>query len=323
MNLHKAVSLQAIMQYLGEIISIGVAFSWTVTAMASEVATKHLGVFVMNVWRMLLAIVCTSIFCWWFMGSAIPVYADGSAWAWLLLSGVIGYFFGDWCLFNSYIWIGSRYGQLFMTLAPMASALAAWVLLGQVLSWHNFLAMIVTLMGIFITVLGRSEGTNKVTMQLPWQGVLFGIGAGVGQGIGLVISKIGLDAYTAAVPARVLPSIEDYLPFSANIIRCIAGFICYTLWLLARRQEGLLKTSWRDGKGMSRLCLAVLFGPFIGVGFSLMAVQYAPAGIASTLMALTPIIIIIPSHYIFHQPVTLKGVFGALISVLGVSLFFL
>ncbi|MCC8154070.1 MAG: EamA family transporter [Tannerellaceae bacterium] len=62
---------------------------------------------------------------------------------------------------------------------------------------------------------------------------------------------------------------------------------------------------------------------FWGVSFSLMAVQYTEAGIASTLMALTPIIIILPSYLFFKQPVTLKEIIGACISVAGVSLFFI
>jgi drug/metabolite transporter (DMT)-like permease len=68
---------------------------------------------------------------------------------------------------------------------------------------------------------------------------------------------------------------------------------------------------------------AVFSGPFIGVGFSLMAVNYVEAGIASTIMAMTPIIILLPSRWLFHQPITLKGVIGAIVSVIGVSLFFL
>ena len=54
-----------------------------------------------------------------------------------------------------------------------------------------------------------------------------------------------------------------------------------------------------------------------------MAVQHTSAGIASTLMALTPIIIILPSYWLFHQKITWRSVLGAIISVLGVSLFFL
>ena len=68
---------------------------------------------------------------------------------------------------------------------------------------------------------------------------------------------------------------------------------------------------------------AVFSGPFIGVSLSLMAVQHTAAGIASTIMAMTPIIILLPSHYLFHQPITLKSVVGAVVSCIGVSLFFL
>ena len=91
------------MQYLGEIISLGVAFSWTIAAMSCEVASKRLGVVVTNVWRMGLALALSVVMMWWFTGEAFPVHAGLESWVWLLLSGVVGYFFGDWCLFNSYI----------------------------------------------------------------------------------------------------------------------------------------------------------------------------------------------------------------------------
>ena len=71
------------------------------------------------------------------------------------------------------------------------------------------------------------------------------------------------------------------------------------------------------------MLIAVFTGPFLGVSFSLMAVQYTAAGIASTIMAMTPIIILIPSYYLFKQPITLKSIIGAIVSCIGVSLFFL
>jgi drug/metabolite transporter (DMT)-like permease len=259
---------------------------------------------------------------WIFTGNAMPIYADTKAWIWLLLSGVVGYFFGDWCLFNSYLTIGSRYGQLFMTLAPMFTALFAWMLIGQKLSLGSLIAMAVTLSGIAISVLSRGNG-SRFSLQLPAKGVLFGIGAGLGQGVGLVLSKIGLDYYTAGVPSDVLPSINDYLPFSANSIRCVAGLVCFSLWLVMRGGTKSFMHSVHDGKGLLAMIIAVFSGPFLGVGFSLMAVQYTAAGIASTLMATTPIIILLPSYYMFHQKITIKGVIGAIISVIGASLFFL
>lgn len=307
---------------IGELISLGVAFSWTIAALASEIGSRRLGVFVMNVWRMACALLLSAGLMWMVMGAPAPLYAGSATWLWLLLSGVVGYFFGDWCLFNSYLTIGSRYGQLFMTLAPMFTALAAWVMLGQTLSLSALLAMAVTLSGIAISVLSKDKG-HHVSLQLPPKGILFGIGAGLGQGVGLVLSKVGLDSYVADVPIGVLPQVEGFLPFGANMIRCVAGLVCFGGWLLLRGGGGELVRSVRNYRGLAAMLVAVFSGPFLGVGFSLMAVQYTAAGIASTIMAMTPIIILLPSRWLFGTPITLKGVVGAVISCIGVSMFFL
>ena len=322
------------MKFLGEFISLGVAFSWTIAALASEIGSKRLGVLVMNVWRLGLALLFSAVLLWFTFGQPYPVYAGGTTWLWLLASGVVGYFFGDWCLFNSYLTIGSRMGQLFMTLAPMFAALSAWIMIGQTLSWTALLAMSVTLLGIGITILGRDEH-HHVALGLPLKGILYGIGAGLGQGVGLVLSKIGVDHYTQDIASHLSTQSTDFtpltshlsplivLPFASNMIRCVAGLACFTAWLFLSGRIGRMRESIHDGKGLLATVIAVFSGPFIGVGFSLMAVQYTAAGIASTIMALTPILILLPSRWLFHQPITIKGIVGAVISVVGVSLFFL
>jgi drug/metabolite transporter (DMT)-like permease len=113
------------------------------------------------------------------------------------------------------------------------------------------------------------------------------------------------------------------IPFSANFIRCVAGIIGFSILLYYREGSKPLREALHDGKGLTAATATTIFGPFVGVGFSLMAVQYTDAGIASTLMALTPIIILLPSRWFFHQPITWRTVIGAVISVIGVSLFFL
>ena len=99
------------------------------------------------------------------------------------------------------------------------------------------------------------------------------------------------------------------IPFSLIIAHCACSAGC---------QHALPK-----GKGLTVATATTIFGPFVGVGFSLMAVQYTAAGIASTLMAMTPIIILLPSHWLFGERITWRAVLGAVISVVGVSLFFL
>ena len=306
------------MAYLGELISIGVAFSWTATALLSEFGSKRLGNLTLNVLRMSLALVFSLVLFGVITGEPLPsVGASPEAIGWMLLSGLVGYVIGDYCLFQCYIIIGSRYGQLFMTLAPLSAALMAWVMLGQQMNAMSIIAMLVTLLGIGISVLGRGEH-HKVSLKLPLNGVLFAVGAAMCQGVGLVLSKIGMDHYEAVNDAP-----EWLIPFSANFYRCIAGIVGFSLLLYFRDGMAPLREALHDKKGISIATATTIFGPFIGVGFSLMAVQYTAAGIASTLMAMTPIIILLPSYWLFHEKITWRAVIGAVISVLGVSLFFL
>ena len=323
------------MTYIGELISIGVAFSWTATALLSEFGSKRLGNLTLNVLRMALALLFSLVLFGVVTGSPLPAGASPEAMGWMLLSGLVGYVVGDFCLFQCYIIIGSRYGQLFMTLAPLSAALMAWVMLGQQMTQMSIVAMLVTLLGISISVIGRSlpptpsneRGSHEphhiiprtgLTLRLPLNGVLFAIGAAVCQGVGLVLSKIGMDHYelSADMPTWLVP-------FSANFYRCIAGIIGFSLLLYFRDGMGPFREALHDRKGLIVATATTIFGPFVGVGFSLMAVQYTAAGIASTLMAMTPIIILLPSYWIFHEKITWRAVLGAIISVFGVSLFFL
>ena len=315
------------MNYIGEFISLIVACLWTLSALTAEIASKRMGVYVLNVWRMLLALLLSMLLMWATTGQALPLNAGWEAWAWLLASGFVGYFLGDWCLFNSYLTIGSRFGQLFMTLAPAFTAFFAWTMIGQTLSWHALLAMAITLGGIGVAVTD-SRGTEDGN-PLPRRGILFGLGAALGQGLGLVLSKIGLDHYVANIPAEQLANVEGVLPFGSNLIRCVAGLVCYSAWLWLRNHAlkgGDGRTFWGvvgDRRAMLAMITTVFSGPFIGVGLSLTALQYTAAGIASTLMAMTPVLILLPSRWLFHQPITMRAVLGAVISCVGVSLFFL
>lgn len=308
--------------YLGEIISLAVAVSWTVTALFAEVASKRIGSLQFNVVRMFLSIVMLGLTLWCFTGSPVPLYANSDAWLWLSLSGFVGYLLGDYCLFNSYILIGSRFGQLFMTLAPIAAAFSAWAILGERMSLQAVVGMLVTISGIGLSVLNKGGGKHRLSLKLPLKGVLFGIGAGIGQGVGLVLSKVGMNHYVQSIPAGE-DMVADLMPFASTMIRAITGFVGFFLVMIFQKKHSTMSVVLRNRKGMNAALWATFAGPFIGVSLSLMAVQYTEAGIASTLMALTPIFILWPSSFFFGQKVTTKEIAGAVISVVGVSLFFL
>lgn len=112
------------------------------------------------------------------------------------------------------------------------------------------------------------------------------------------------------------------LPFASTAIRAVTGLIGFSLWTVARHQLSQLRRSLHDGRGMLFALGATITGPFIGVSLSLMATLYTSIGIAQTIMAMTPVLIILPTYLFFHQKVHWQEVVGAIISVCGVALFF-
>jgi drug/metabolite transporter (DMT)-like permease len=310
------------MHHIGEIISLMVAMSWTVTALYADKASHRLGSTTTNVLRLLLASVLLALILWVGIGYPYPVYADGKAWAWLAASALVGYVFGDFCLFNCYLSIGARFGQLFMTLAPPMAAIAGWAILGESLSWKSMLAMAVTLSGIAISILAKGEGRH-VHLTLPLKGILLGLGAGLGQGVGLVLSKVGMAHYATLIPPDAPAAMDTLLPFASTMIRAIVGGAGFLALIALQKKTGELKTATHDRKGLLYVLILTLFGPVIGVSLSLMAVRYTSAGIASTLMALTPVFILVPYAFIYHQRIKPREILGVIVSMTGVALFFL
>ena len=214
--------------YKGELISLLVTLLWTVTAMAAEVASKRLSPLGLNVVRMLMSLAFLAILMWVVCGQPWPQDADGETWLWLSLSGFVGYVLGDYCLFNSYLLMGSRFGQLFMTLAPAVAALFGFILLGETMSPLAIVGMLITMFGIGLSVLSRGGEHHTLSLKLPLKGILFGIGAGMGQGIGLVLSfsYILFTTVTAsfAVSGVTSPMVAEWIP---NIVFSIIAIVLY------------------------------------------------------------------------------------------------
>jgi drug/metabolite transporter (DMT)-like permease len=97
------------------------------------------------------------------------------------------------------------------------------------------------------------------------------------------------------------------------------------VWLVAlasRRGAGVVRLL-RDRRARWATLGATIMGPVLGVWLSLVAVRHTKAGIAATLMALTPVLIL-PLVRVFHgERVSLRAASGAVLAVLGVAVIFL
>jgi len=294
--------------HLGELFALGTAVFWTVSALAFEGATKRVGAFAVNFIRLWLAFIFLSFLSYFIRGLALPVDSTLHNWIWLGLSGVTGFILGDYFLFSSYPLIGARMSMLLMTLAPPFAAFFGWIFLGETMTLKGLAGMILVISGITLAIWNKPIREEKIRLKYPLRGLLFGLLAAIGQGGGIVLSKYGMGSYNA---------------FASNQIRVIVAMTGFTLIITFLRKWKNVASTFRNLPAFKGIVTGSFFGPFLGVSFSLLAVQNVNAGVAATIMAMVPVFIIPPSVILYKQKVNFAEIVGAVISVIGVSLFFI
>lgn len=300
--------------HFGEFAALMTAVFWTVTSMSFEVAGKRIGSLTVNIIRLFMALTIYSVYLHFTRGMAFSIDASYHALIWLSISGIIGFTIGDLLLFQAFVVVGARISMLMMSLVPPITALIGWLILGETMSLQGISGMILTMSGIILVVMKReapqlnSKGKNKIKFSYPVVGILLAFGGAVGQAVGLVLSKYGM---------------QDYNAFAASQIRVFAGLIGFIILFFFMRRWNRVWKGIRNKKGMLFTGIGSVFGPFLGVSFSLLAVQNTSTGIAATIMSIVPVLIIPAAVLVFKEKINLKEVLGAMLAVGGVALLFL
>lgn len=297
-----------ITSHTGEFAALAVAIFWTITALAFESASRKVGSLTVNILRLSLAFFFIGFFTLISRGHFLPVDASMHNWLWLALSGVVGLVLGDYYLFRSYPLIGSRFSMLIMTLAPPLAAIFGYFILGESLNIMQMAGMIIVIFGISLAIFNKPVRGERLSFKIAPAGLLFAFIGALGQGLGIVLSKYGM---------------EGYDPFASTQIRIIAGVIGFSIVITAMRRWGNVVAAIKNPPAMKALMLGAFFGPFLGISFSLLSVKHTQAGIASTIMAIVPVLILAPAAWIYKEKITAVEITGAIISVAGVAFFFI
>jgi len=310
---------------LGELAALGAATCWAFTSLLFTQAGRRVGSQVVNLARLLLAVIILVVVHKLATGIWLPIDAARDRWGWLAISGLIGLALGDAALFQSLIFLGPRLGALLMALAPIIATIAAWLFLKEQLGVADLLAIVLTVGGVAWVVAERRPPVGAPAVAVPgaagagrysagnrnfaW-GVVLGIGAATGQALGLITSRLGMYG--------------NFPIISATVVRMLAGF--GAVWAVAAVTGGAgrpFQALAGDWRAAAAIVAATLIGPVAGVSLSLAAIQHAPVGIASTLMALTPILVLPLVRALYREPISLRAVAGTILALAGVALIFL
>ena len=296
-------------RYLGELAALGAAFCWSLSSVFFTIAGQRVGALVINRARLVVAVLFVGATHWLLYGRPFPVDAGATRYLWLTVSAIVGLVIGDSLLFQAYVLIGARLGVLLLSLSPLWGTLLAWVLLGERLTFPELAAIALTLAGVAWVVLerGRASSPHEARGAGFTRGILYGLGAGLCQATGLVLSK---------------PALADGFPaLSAVMIRMSVGMVVIWFWAAVRGEAGYTIRRLRaDGRAARAVLGGAFTGPFIGVWLSLVAVQTARVGVASTLMAMSPVLSLPLVHWVFGERISPRAILGTLIAMSGVVL---
>ena len=192
----------------------------------------------------------------------------------------------------------------------------AWAIFGEMESarkhWWLFLLLgiLLVLGGIVWVVSDNPRHVGNLNTRAYIIGLLFAFGGAAGQAVGAVTSKAGLEG--------------DFSPLSAHLIRLLVATLA--IWVYAALRGQLLESIHnfrQQPRAFRMMSFGTLTGPVIGVWLSLIAFQQIAVGVASTLIALTPIFVLPLAYIVFHERITGRAIAGTVAAFAGTALLFL
>lgn len=294
---------------LGQLAAIATAFCWSLTAIFFSISGRLVGSDVVNRSRLIFAFLLISVTHLILEGSLFPFTAEPFRWGWLALSSILGLVLGDTFLFQAYVLVGPRLSMLMMSTVPILSAIMARFFLSERLASVELIGILVTMTGIAWVVTDRRSKESAVEEKRYGLGLFFAFLGALGQASNLVAAKFGL--------------VDDFSALSATSIRLLVALVI--LWAVAimRGQFSHTFKQWRNKSAFRSILAGSVVGPYLGIWFSLVAVQMAPVGIAATLMALPPVILIPLGYIVFGERVSQRGIAGTFVAFVGVALLLL
>ena len=295
------------MNHIGEISALATAFCWSITSYAFTNVSRRIGALQVNIDRMALA----SIFLFIIISLlGINLTLSFNQVSNLIISGILGLVLGDSFLFKSFQLIGARLGIIIMAAVPVLSTILAFFFLNEIISFLGMIGMMLTIAGILIVVLERKT-SDENNFSINKIGIFYGFLGALGQATGLIFAKFAFQG-------------GELNGFAASFIRLFsASLIILPLAATFRRYKNPIKVYSKDSYSTKVILIGTVFGPVLGITGSLIAIAYAKVGIASTLMATMPIIMLPISRFYFKEKLDWKAIIGAFVAVIGAAIIFL
>lgn len=289
---------------IGEISAIVAALAWAIGSLLYGFIGKRASAGAMNAGKLLTGVVVLATARALWMGSAWPAGTQAREMALLAISGLIGLALGDTAYFGAIRAIGAPRALLMLSGAPVIATLIG-LGMDEPLTARDAAGIVVTLAGIGLVIYRRNGGELSRAMLV--RGVALAALAALCQAVGAILARMGMR--------------QGMDPLGASVVRLAVGLVGMAVMGWGSGQsKGWLSELGRERTWM-KVAGAALIGTCVGVFLSLVALARSRSvGVASTLLATSPVFVLPIAHAFKIERATLRGVAGTVLAVAGVGL---
>lgn len=290
-------------------------FCYALSSVFATRSARLLGAIKANLGRMAIALFLLGMWAHlWGQG------VRGASFGWFLVSGIVGYGFGDICLFQALPRIGPRLTMLIIhCLAVPLAAVLEMFWLGTTLRPREIACICVILSGVYVALTPvRHFNIKAGTFRA---GTFYAFCASLAQAGSTVISRKA----NAVADLFGMP-IDGGTAAYQRMIGGIATTILFTLLLktFQARAAGATgktqppaRTQAQTRTGWSFAVLNAIAGPTLGVAFFQKAVSLLPGGVVQPVVSITPVVTIPLAYWLDGDRPTRRSLIGGFVAVAG------
>jgi drug/metabolite transporter (DMT)-like permease len=293
----------------GETSAVLSSLLWAVAGILFA-RVRGISAIAMNTGKNLVAVACFLVTLLVVDGVPWPTAVGGRGLVLLALSGVVGLTVCDTFLFRAFLEIGPRRSNVFMTLAPILTALAALMPpFGEHPPVFAWLGIGVCLSGVLLALLERS--LDPVRQAQLKRGARDALLAACFQALGLLLARQGLREI-------------DGDALAGSSVRLVAGTLgLLVVGVATGRLAGWGRQLARDG-AFWRIGLAAVLGTWLGIWTNQAGLAWAEhTGVAATLNSLAPVFLIPLSALFLAERHDARAWISTALAVGGIALLML
>ena len=222
---------------------------------------------------------------------------------WIFITGLLGYYLASLLDFAGLQFVSAALERLILFIYPTLVLLASRIFFGQHIEKTQWLAVLITYLGILLAFIGEkewSEDLHSSSTQDLWTGANLILGCAVAYAGYIVLSS------------RLIPTVGASLFNSLSMLAASAGVLIHYSFLGTQPLSTLSSQVWKYG------LLMAIFATVIPSYLITESIKRIGGGYTAIIASIGPVSTILMAYWWLGEPITVWQIAGTILILVGV-----